>query len=87
MPTDACPLVAVGMVGSHSMVGTETTTDPRWARTRCAAGHLAERPGIVEARDLTECWCGAPRVAATCYRVNPEASNAAARWDRVGDLR
>ena len=58
-----------------------------WTRTRCGRGHLAEHPHGVDQSDFCECWCGAPRVAATCYRVNPEASNAAARWDRVGDLR
>ena len=42
-----------------------------WTRTRCGRGHLAEHPAGVTAADFCDCWCGAPRVAATTYRVSP----------------
>jgi hypothetical protein len=42
-----------------------------WTRLRCGRGHLAEHPHGVTVADLdADCWCGAPRVAATEYRLS-----------------
>jgi hypothetical protein len=40
-----------------------------WTRTRCGRGHLAEHPNGVDQSDFCDCWCGAPRVAATVFRM------------------
>lgn len=49
-----------------------------WTRTRCGRGHLAEHPRGVEESDFADCWCGAPRVAATCYRISETGGQSSA---------